>query len=512
LNLPIAVSPDGENSFLTALFTATPAACVVGLVVVGTALPVNHSAWQGKHSAGRIPGDMDTDNRQEILSVQSKQYGRFFTPQRSLLMGFALIIAVGTVLLSLPAAVAPGGDNSFLVALFTATSATCVVGLVVVDTGTNWSTFGHIVILSLIQIGGMGFVVVTTLIFVLIGRRIGLRQRLLIQESMSQVPVGGTVRLVLQVIIIVLVVEACAALVLATRFVPEFGWGTGLWMSVFHSVSAFNNAGFDLFGGFQSLTAYTGDLVVNLGIAIPVILGGLGFVVIVDVYQQRRFRKLSLHSKVVIGATVLLLLFSTLVVLLLEYNRAFADLSGPDKVMASVFQAVTPRSAGFSTVATDSLHAATQFFTIGLMFIGAGPNSVTGGIKVTALAILILAVWSMARGREGIEVANRRIPQHLVYKAVAVTIILFSLIFLVTLILSVTEDADFLTTLFEATSAICIVGLSMGLTPDLSPAGKLIITMCMFIGRLGPLTAALALAKPPKKAKLKRPEESVLIG
>ena len=455
---------------------------------------------------------MARDTVQETLSVPHRNYWAFFTPQRSLILGFALIIAVGTALLSLPAAVAPGGDNSFLVALFTATSATCVVGLVVVDTGTNWSTFGHLVILSLIQMGGMGFVVVTTLIFVLMGRRIGLRQRLLIQESMSQVPVGGTVRLVLQVIVIVLVVEAFAALILATRFVPEFGWGPGLWMSVFHGVSAFNNAGFDLFGGFQSLTAYTGDLVVNLGIAIPVIFGGLGFVVIVDLYQQRRFRKLSLHSKVVISATVILLLLSTLVVLLLEYNRAFLDLSGPDKVMAAAFQAVTSRSAGFSTVATDSLHAATQFFTVGLMFIGAGPNSVTGGIKVTALAILILAVWSLARGRESIEVANRRIPQHLVYKSVALTIILFSLVFLVTLILTVTEDADFLTTLFEATSAIGIVGLSMGLTPELSPAGKLIVTVCMFIGRLGPLTVALALAKPPKKAKLKRPEESVFIG
>jgi trk system potassium uptake protein TrkH len=283
-------------------------------------------------------------------------------------------------------------------------------------------------------------------------------------------------------------------------------------MSMFHSVSAFNNAGFDLFGGFRSLTTYTEDLVVTLGIAIPVILGGLGFVVIVDVYQQRSFRRLSLHSKVVIVATALLLVFSTLIILLLEYNRAFADLSGPSKALAAFFQALTARSAGFSTVATDTLHSATQFFTVGLMFIGGGPNSVTGGIKISTLAILVLAVWSLSRGRESIEVAHRRIPQLLLYKAVALTIILFSLIFLVTLVLSITERADFLTVLFEATSAVGIVGLSMGLTPDLSPAGKLIITVCMFIGRVGPLTIAIALAKPPKKPKLKRPEEQILIG
>jgi trk system potassium uptake protein TrkH len=329
---------------------------------------------------------------------------------------------------------------------------------------------------------------------------------------MGQTGVGGMVRLAIQVVVITLAVEAFFTVWLATRFVPEFGWGQGLWMSIFHSISAFNNAGFDLFGGFRSFTAYTEDTIVTLGIAFPVIIGGLGFVVISDVCQQRRFRKLSLHSKVVLVVTAVLLVFSTLIILLLEYNRAFADLSGPGKVLAAFFQAVTPRSAGFSTMATDTLHSATQFFTIGLMFIGAGPNSVTGGIKVTTLAILVLAVWSLSRGKEVVEVTNRRIPQLLVWRAVVLTIILFNFVFLVTLILSVTEQADFLTTLFEATSAVGIVGLSMGLTPELSPAGKLIITVCMFIGRLGPLTVALALARPPKKAKLKRPEEQILIG
>lgn len=435
-----------------------------------------------------------------------------FTPQRILLLGFGLLIAAGTFLLSLPIAVNPGGDNSFLVALFTATSATCVVGLVVVDTGTNWSSFGHAVILGLVQVGGLGFIVVASLILVLTGRRIGLRQRLLIRESLSQTRVGGIVRLVIQIIVITLAIEAFFAAILASRFIADFGWPQGLWMGVFHSVSAFNNAGFDLFGGFRSLTAYTGDVIVNLGVAIPVILGSLGFIVIVDIYQQRSFKKLTLHSRIVVATTVVLLVFSTLVVLLLEYNRAFADLAGPGKVLAAFFQAVTSRSAGFSTVATEALHPATQFFTIGLMFIGGGPNSVTGGIKVTTFAILLLSVWTLSRGSESIDVRDRRIPLVQFYKAVALTIILFSLIFLAALILSVTEQADFLTTLFEATSALGLVGLSMGLTPELSPVGKLVVTACMFIGRVGPLTLVWALTRPTKKSKLKYPEEQVIIG
>ncbi|MBE0467218.1 MAG: Trk family potassium uptake protein [Candidatus Desulforudis sp.] len=454
----------------------------------------------------------DEETREQALSVRPRKRLDFFTPQRGLLLGFGLVIALGTLLLSLPVAVTPGGDNSFLNALFTATSATCVVGLVVVDTATNWSTFGHVVILGLIQVGGLGFVVVATTILVLIRRRIGLRQRLLIQESLSQMQVGGVVRLVLQVILITLVVEAVFAVVLAVRFVPEFGWGRGVWMGLFHGVSAFNNAGFDLFGGFRSLTAYTGDPVVTLGIAVPVIIGGLGFVVIADVYQQRRFKKLALHSKMVIVATALLLVVSTLVILLLEYHHALAGLSGPDKVLAAFFQALTARSAGFSTMATDSLQAATQFFTIGLMFIGGGPSSVTGGIKVSTLAILVLIVWSLSHGRESVNVANRRIPQFSIHKAVALTLVMLSLVFLATLLLSVTEETDFLTTLFEATSAVGIVGLSMGLTHELSPTGKLVVTVCMFIGRVGPLTMAVALAKHPKKPKLKYPEEHIIIG
>ncbi len=437
---------------------------------------------------------------------------QLFTAQRVLLLGFSLLIALGTFLLSLPAAVSPGGDNSFLVALFTATSAVCVVGLVVVDTGTNWSTFGHVVILTLIQVGGLGFIVIASLILVLTGQRIGLRQRLLIRESLSLNRVGGIVRLVIQIIAITLVIQAVFAAILAARFTADFGWPQGLWMGVFHAVSAFNNAGFDLFGGFRSLTAYTGDVIVNLAVAIPVILGGLGFIVIVDLYQQKSFRKLTLHSRIVVATTLGLLVFSTLVVLLLEYNRAFADLTGPGKVLAAFFQAVTSRSAGFSTVATEALHPATQFFTIGLMFIGGGPNSVTGGIKVTAFAILLLSIWTLSRGRESIDVRGRRIPLTQFYRAVALTIILFSLIFAAALILSVTEQADFLTTLFEATSAVGIVGLSMGLTPELSDAGKLVVTICMFIGRLGPLTIIWALTKPVKKSKLKYPEEHVVIG
>jgi trk system potassium uptake protein TrkH len=435
-----------------------------------------------------------------------------FTPQRILLLGFGLLIAIGTFLLSLPAAVNPGGDNSFLTALFTATSATCVVGLAVVDTGTNWSPFGQAVILGLIQVGGLGFITVATLILILVGRKINLRQRLLIQESLNQFRVGGVVRLVIQVITITLAFQAVAAAVLAVRLVPDFGWGPGVWMSVFHSVAAFNNAGFDLFGGFRSLTAYTEDVIINLGVGVPVIIGGLGFVVIVEVIQKRSFRKLSLHSAIVLTTSFFLLVLGFLVILAIENTRAFVDLSAPGKVLASFFQSLTTRTAGFNTVDIAALHPATQFFMIGLMFIGGGSNSVAGGIKVTAFALLLLATWNLSRGRGSIRIWGREIPQILFQKAVALAIIQFAVLFLATLVLSITERADFLTILFEVTSALSLVGLSMGLTPDLSPAGKLVLTVCMYIGRVGPLTLVFALVKPHREPRLKYPDEQILIG
>ncbi|MEW6541108.1 MAG: TrkH family potassium uptake protein [Bacillota bacterium] len=435
-----------------------------------------------------------------------------FTPQRILLLGFGLLIAIGTFLLSLPAAVNPGGDNSFLTALFTATSATCVVGLAVVDTGTNWSPFGQAVILGLIQVGGLGFITVATLILILVGRKINLRQRLLIQESLNQFRVGGVVRLVIQVITITLAFQAVAAAVLAVRLVPDFGWGPGVWMSVFHSVAAFNNAGFDLFGGFRSLTAYTEDVIINLGVGVPVIIGGLGFVVIVEVIQKRSFRKLSLHSAIVLTTSFFLLVLGFLVILAIENTRAFVDLSAPGKVLASFFQSLTTRTAGFNTVDIGALHPATQFFMIGLMFIGGGSNSVAGGIKVTAFALLLLATWNLSRGRGSVRIWGREIPQILFQKAVALAIIQFAVLFLATLVLSITERADFLTILFEVTSALSLVGLSMGLTPDLSPAGKLVLTVCMYIGRVGPLTLVFALVKPHREPRLKYPDEQILIG
>ena len=434
------------------------------------------------------------------------------TPHQILVWGFLFLIAAGTLLLSLPISVRPGGDNSLLTALFTATSALCVVGLVVVDTGTNWSTFGHVVILLMIMVGGMGFMAAATLILVLAGKRIGLRQRLLIQESLGQPRAGGVVSLIIQGVAIALAVECLCALVLAARFIPDFGWGHGLWMSIFHSISAFNNAGFDLFGDFRSLTAYTDDVLISLVIAVSVLFGGLGFIVLVELCTGRSLRKLSLHSKVVLATTAILLALSVPFIFLVEYSHSFAHLSGAGKAVASFFQAVTARSAGFSTTPTGDLHPATLFFTIGLMFIGGGPSSVAGGIKVTTFAILVLLVWSLFRGRSDVDVARRRIPHHLVVKAVSLALIMGFLIMLLAAILCITEEADPLTILFEATSAVGIVGLSMGLTPYLSPVGKLLIIVCMFIGRLGPLTVALALTYHHKKHRLRYPEEQVLFG
>lgn len=449
------------------------------------------------------------------MYIRKPSLGRWkeeLSPPQVLLLGFILIIIAGTLLLSLPVARAPGAAPDFLAALFTATSAACVTGLVVVDTGTYWSTFGHIVILCLIQLGGLGFMTMATLILIILGRRIGLRQRIVIQQSINQTRIGGIIRLVKQILLVTIIVEVIFAAILALRFAGEFGWGRGLWMGIFHSISAFNNCGMDLFGGFRSLTAYSGDAVVSLGIIIPVITGGLGFVVLADLYQVRRFRAFSLHSKVVLVGTGLLLLGGTLAFLALEFNRTLGHLTLPGKILAAFFQAATPRSAGFTTIAMDSCQPATQFLTTGLMFVGGGPNSVTGGIKVTALVILILTVVSLFRGSEDIEIFKRRIPRVLVYKALAVVIIMLFLLFTATLILSVTEKAEFLSTLFEATSALGIVGLSLGLTPDLTPLGRVVLIFCMIIGRVGPLTIAFALGGRKPRPKLRHPEETIIIG
>lgn len=455
---------------------------------------------------------LKTGYKQFLLSEWEKIISWRLNPPQILVLGFAALILAGALLLLLPQASRTGQYTDFLTALFTATSAVCVTGLVVVDTGTYWSTFGQGIILLLIQIGGLGFMTMATFFFILMGRHIGLRERLLIQESLSQLSLAGVVRLARAVLIFTFLTEGFFACILALRWAFDYGWSTGWWFGLFHAVSAFNNAGFDLFGHFKSLTAYASDATVTFSITTLIILGGIGFAVVAEIFKKNRKRYISVHTRLALLSTGLLIGFGLFFFALLEWQGVLAELSWPGKILASYFQAVTPRTAGYNTVEINQLRAATQFFLILLMFIGASPGSTGGGIKTTTFSLLALSVLSLVRGREEVEIFRRRLPAWQVYKALAILFLAAITIITVTLILSIFEQADFLALLFETTSAFGTVGLSTGITPHLSAPGRMLIILTMFIGRLGPLTLVFALAQRRQKVSLRYPEEKIMIG
>lgn len=435
------------------------------------------------------------------------------TPAQVLVIGFAVTILTGAALLTLPISVKPGGEINFLTSLFTATTAVCVTGLVVVDTATHWTTFGHVIILALIQVGGLGFMTMATFFAMLLGRRIGLRQRLLIKESLNQTNVAGIVRLARYVLLFTFIAEFGFAVILAIRWSADMGWQKGAWYGLFHAVSAFNNAGIDLFGDFRSLTGYVEDITVNLCITTLIILGGIGFGIVVDMFRNiRRPRHLSLHTKLTLSVTGILILAGTVLIYALEFSNTLASLSMKGKVLAAYFQAVTPRTAGYSTLDMGSLCMATQFLIVILMFVGASPGSTGGGVKTTTVGSLVVATWAIIKGKADVEVFRRRLGWEQIYKSMVILLMAFTLVITVSLLLSITEDADFLALLFETTSAFATVGLSLGLTPKLSAVGKVLIILTMFLGRVGPLTVAFAIAQGRRKTSLRLPEEKIIVG
>lgn len=444
---------------------------------------------------------------------------RALSPAQVLVIGFASLILAGSLLLSLPVASATGQPHRYLDALFTATSAVCVSGLVVVDTGTSFSPFGQLVILALIQTGGLGFMTISTSLALLIGKRIGLRERLLIQEAFNQFNLSGLVRLIRHVLAVTLIFEGTGAILLAMRFMSTMPFAQALYYGVFHSVSAFCNAGFDLFGRiygpFSSLSAYVNDWLVNSVVTALIIIGGLGFTVLLDLQNFFRGGRLSLHTRLVITVTVTLIVVGTVMVFLLEFNNplTLGKLPPSGKVLASFFQAVTPRTAGFNTLDIGKFKEATLFLMIILMFIGASPSSTGGGIKTTTLGSLMVTVWATIRGRKEVELYERRLPMETVFKSLTVALISLSLVILVTLILNVTEKFSFLEILFEVTSAFGTVGLTTGITPFLSDLGRILIMATMFSGRIGLFTIAVALARRMQvEGTYRYVEEKVIIG
>lgn len=435
------------------------------------------------------------------------------TPYQILVLGFAGLILAGALLLMTPQASQAGQSLSFIDALFTATSAVCVTGLVVVDTGTYFSLFGQLVIIFLIQAGGLGIVTMATLMALLMRRRINLRERLIMQEALNHMTVAGVVRMTQYIILVTLLIEFIGGTILAIRLYSEFG-SQGIYFGYWHAISSFCNAGFDLFGNFGSITRYVDDITINLTISSLIILGGIGFTVIFDVWDNRRWRKFSLHTKLVLITTGFLLLFGTIVIFLLEVNNpnTLQPLSWQGKVLGSYFQSVSTRTAGYNTVDMSQLHDATIFFMVILMFIGASPTSTGGGIKTTTFGVVIAAVGALITGKSDAEIFKRRISQQLIYKAFSVILIAATLVIFVTMMMSITEQASFLQILFEVVSAFGTVGLTTGITPTLTDQGKIWIILTMFAGRVGPVTLALALALRTKKGMVQYPEGKIIIG
>jgi len=431
-----------------------------------------------------------------------------------LIYGFLGAILIGTILLMLPISSRTGEFTSFVDALFTSTSAVCVTGLVVVDTADYWSYFGQGVILVLIQLGGFGFMTSATLFLLMFGRRIGLRERLLIRESMGLARLGGLVKLVRRMAIFAISIEIVGAAVFYICLSIDKPGGPTLWKSVFHSVSAFNNAGFDVFGGFRSLSEYQGDVLMLLTTAVLIIVGGISFLFLADLFQVRKFGRLSLDSKIVLLTTLFLLIVGTAVILLTEYTDpdTLGGFSWPQKVLNAFFQSVTARTAGFSTINMANLADYALFFTMLLMYIGGAAGSTAGGIKVNTFGMLAATMWSTMRGRERPVAFGREFNPQQIYRALVVVMLSLGLLALVVLLLTITEGFSFLNVLFEAVSAFGTVGLSAGITPQLSVAGRLIITATMFIGRLGPLTLALSLIQRQHHVSYRYPTDTVRIG
>ena len=428
-------------------------------------------------------------------------------------LGFLVVIVIGSILLSLPISSKSGEPTNLLDAIFTSTSAVCVTGLTTLNTSSHWSTFGQTIIMLLIEIGGLGFMSFAVLISLILGKKITLRERLIVQEAMNTYSIQGLVRMVKYVLIFTFSVQFFGAFLLSTKFVPEYGISKGFFYSIFHSISAFCNAGFDLLG--TSLTAYSSNSLIILVISALIIVGGLGFTVLLEIYDSKGIKNLSLHSKIVIITTLILIFVGMIFMLIFEFNNpnTIAHMSFKDKLLNSFFASVSPRTAGFNSVSLSDMTLSSKLLTIILMLIGGSPGSTAGGLKTVTCAILVLTVISVIKGREDVEVFGRRLTKEIVYKAFTIVFIGISLVIGVTMILSYTEvGVNFIDLLYESASALATVGLTLELTPNLTSIGKILIMLLMYLGRVGPLTVMLALARKNKSSGYKYPEGKILIG
>lgn len=448
-------------------------------------------------------------------------------PVQIILLGFLLTILIGSVLLMLPVSSKSGQMTPYIDSLFTATTSVCVTGLVVETTMTHWSFFGQLVIAVLIQIGGLGVVTITAGMFFLLGKRISLSNRMLIQESMGLNTMSGLVVLVKKIFAGTFIVEGIGALLYATQFIPEFGWRYGIRASIFNSISAFCNAGMDIVQ-LDSLRSYVTNPVINFTTMGLIVLGGLGFIVWKDMYHglkdliyrkctvKRAWDKLRFHSKVAITATLFLIIVGTVLIFIFEFNNpeTMKDLNVGQKLMASMFQSVTTRTAGFETIPQAGLSEGSSLISMILMFIGGSPVGTAGGVKTVTFTILIYCVVTVAKQEDDISLFRRKVSDVLVPKALAIIMINLSVLLTAVLFLLLFDDQTFMTTCYECVSALATVGLSKGMTPELNLFGKIIIIITMYLGRVGPISMAIGFSvgkKKKKKRSFSYPEEELIL-
>lgn len=435
---------------------------------------------------------------------------------QTIALGFFLIIAIGTVLLMLPIASRDGHSTGLLNALFTATTSTCVTGLVVVDTYTNWTLFGQTVILVLIQIGGLGFITIGMFCSILLKRKIGLKERNLIQESVNTLQISGMVRLVKKIVCYTAIFEGIGALLLMIRFIPRFGWLRGIWYGIFHSVSAFCNAGIDLMGQFEpyaSLTMYHDDILINVVIMALIIIGGIGFIVWDDISKHKwHIRKYMLHTKIVLSMTAILILGGAICFYIFEHDNLLLGMDAKGQILSSLFGSVTPRTAGFNTTDTAAYTEATRMLTIILMFIGGSPGSTAGGIKTTTMMVILLYVWSNLRNKKGLNIFGRRLDEDAIKKAATVLSINLLLATCCVTIMCGLENLSLSDIMMEVFSAIGTVGISTGITRELCTVSKCMLILLMYCGRIGSLSFAMSFTEKRKSKPIQLPVERITIG
>ena len=432
-------------------------------------------------------------------------------PPMVLSLGFAILIFLGGILLSLPFFTKSGEATELIDSFFVAASASCVTGLTPVNTLEYWNTYGHVLLIILIQIGGLGVMSLASIIPLILGKKIGMKSRQILKEQLNVESLEGMIVLFKYVLVFTFGTEILGAILLSIRFIPMYGAGTGIWYAVFHSISAFCNAGFDIIG--DSIYPFRDDILVNITLTGLVIVGGLGFVVTSELFRRRSFKKLSTHSKLVLMMSGLLLTLGTLMFLFLESGDGVLQHEGvKGSILESFFQSVVARTAGFYSVNLANIKDSTALMLMGLMFVGGSPGSTAGGIKTTTLGVLFLSTHSVVRGDSEPVVFGRFIGTDVLRKALAIFLVSITIILSVSFVLTITESAPLVDILYETVSALATVGASKGLTPDLSAVGKVLITFCMYLGRLGPMTMAFAFGMKAKKSLIRYPESFISIG